>query len=62
MNLQSEYLEGVCFCFCFDCFIMILTSTGVPNTLNVMTNFPFLVVGVLGFVFALDGSFFNIRF
>jgi hypothetical protein len=60
MNLQSEYLEGVC--FCFDCFIMILTSTGVPNTLNVMTNFPFLVVGVLGFVFALDGSFFNIRF
>ncbi|WJX35361.1 hypothetical protein P8452_23364 [Trifolium repens] len=33
---------------------------GVPNTLNVMTNFPFLVVGVLGFVFALDGSFFNI--
>jgi hypothetical protein len=41
---------------------MILTSTGVPNTLNVMTNFPFLVVGVLGFVFALDGSFFNIRF
>ncbi|XP_058781129.1 uncharacterized protein LOC131655251 [Vicia villosa] len=33
---------------------------GVPNTLNVMTNFPFLVVGVLGFVFALDGTFFNI--
>lgn len=39
-----------------------LASTGVPNTLNVMTNFPFLVVGVLGFVLALEGTVFNIRF
>ncbi|MFQ6642809.1 hypothetical protein Gotur_017182, partial [Gossypium turneri] len=35
---------------------------GVPNTLNVITNFPFLIVGVLGFVLCLGGgSFFNIR-
>nr|XP_011458907.1 PREDICTED: uncharacterized protein LOC101307374 isoform X1 [Fragaria vesca subsp. vesca] len=33
---------------------------GVPNTLNVITNFPFLVVGVLGFVLCLQGGFFNI--
>ncbi|KAI4379656.1 hypothetical protein MLD38_005927 [Melastoma candidum] len=33
---------------------------GVPNTLNVFTNFPFLVVGVVGLVFCLQGSFFNI--
>ncbi|KAB2024629.1 hypothetical protein ES319_D06G099200v1, partial [Gossypium barbadense] len=34
----------------------------VPNTLNVITNFPFLIVGVLGFVLCLGGgSFFNIR-
>ncbi|WRX32660.1 hypothetical protein QQP08_025147 [Theobroma cacao] len=34
---------------------------GVPNTLNVITNFPFLIVGVLGFVLSLGGgSFFNI--
>ncbi|KAL9810074.1 hypothetical protein AtNW77_Chr5g0095571 [Arabidopsis thaliana] len=33
---------------------------GVPNTLNVMTNFPFLIVGVLGFVLCIGGSFFNI--
>ncbi|KAF5467986.1 hypothetical protein F2P56_012184 [Juglans regia] len=33
---------------------------GVPNTLNVITNFPFLVVGVLGFVLSLQGNFFNI--
>ncbi|CAN6865544.1 unnamed protein product [Brassica oleracea] len=33
---------------------------GVPNTLNVMTNFPFLIIGVLGFVLCLGGSFFNI--
>ncbi|KAL6208020.1 hypothetical protein ACLB2K_018972 [Fragaria x ananassa] len=35
---------------------------GVPNTLNVITNFPFLVVGVLGFVLCVQGGFFNIRF
>ncbi|XP_050220327.1 uncharacterized protein LOC126670599 [Mercurialis annua] len=34
---------------------------GVPNTLNVITNFPFLVVGVVGFVLSLQGSFLNIH-
>lgn len=34
---------------------------GVPNTLNVITNFPFLLVGVVGFVLSLQGCFFNIR-
>ncbi|XVF35335.1 hypothetical protein REPUB_Repub18cG0136700 [Reevesia pubescens] len=35
---------------------------GVPNTLNVITNFPFLIVGVLGFVLSLGGGgFFYIR-
>ncbi|PON56364.1 Ceramidase [Parasponia andersonii] len=33
---------------------------GVPSTLNVITNFPFLVVGVLGFVLCVQGEFFNI--
>lgn len=33
---------------------------GVPNTLNVITNFPFLVVGVLGLVLTLEGGFFTI--
>lgn len=36
--------------------------TGVPNTLNVITNFPFLIVGVLGFVLCLQGNLFAIRF
>lgn len=36
-------------------------SAGVPNTLNVITNFPFLIVGVLGFVLCLQGSYFNVR-
>jgi len=43
---------------------MVLVSgfcTGVPNTVNVITNFPFLVVGVLGLVLALEGGFFTIR-
>ncbi|KAG5034073.1 hypothetical protein JHK87_008983 [Glycine soja] len=38
----------------------LLDSPGVPNTLNVMTNFPFLVVGVLGLVLALEEGVFNI--
>ncbi|KAM1663385.1 hypothetical protein ACFXTN_039058 [Malus domestica] len=33
---------------------------GVPNTLNVITTFPFLVVGVLGFVLCVQGGLFNI--
>ncbi|KAI5354218.1 hypothetical protein L3X38_007113 [Prunus dulcis] len=33
---------------------------GVPNTLNVITNFPFLFVGVLGFVLCCQGGLFNI--
>ncbi|KAJ9183581.1 hypothetical protein P3X46_007414 [Hevea brasiliensis] len=33
---------------------------GVPNTLNVITNFPFLIVGVVGFILSLQGYFFNI--
>ncbi|KAL6344687.1 hypothetical protein AAG906_002593 [Vitis piasezkii] len=33
---------------------------GVPNTLNVITNYPFLVLGVLGFVLCLSGNFFVI--
>lgn len=43
---------------------MILVSgcgTGVPNTLNVLSNFPFLIAGVMGFVLTLQGIFFNIR-
>ncbi|CAN1217489.1 hypothetical protein LINPERPRIM_LOCUS1029 [Linum perenne] len=34
---------------------------GIPNTLNVITNFPFLVVGVVGFVLSLRGFLLNIR-
>ncbi|KAH9761640.1 Alkaline phytoceramidase (APHC) [Citrus sinensis] len=35
---------------------------GVPNTLNVLSNFPFLIAGVMGFVLTLQGIFFNISF
>ncbi|CAA6671676.1 unnamed protein product [Spirodela intermedia] len=33
---------------------------GVPNTLNVLTSFPLLMVGVVGFVLCLHGSCFGI--
>ncbi|KAJ1423436.1 hypothetical protein SESBI_12374 [Sesbania bispinosa] len=41
-------------------FVDMRNLLGIPNTLNVMTNFPFLVVGILGFVLALEGGVFNI--
>ncbi|KAG5045047.1 hypothetical protein JHK86_014453 [Glycine max] len=41
-------------------FVDMRNLLGVANTLNVMTNFPFLVVGVLGLVLALEGGVFNI--
>ncbi|CAN6457199.1 unnamed protein product [Victoria cruziana] len=34
---------------------------GVPNTLNVVTSFPFLVVGVFGLVLCLHGNYFGIN-
>lgn len=48
----------LCLFLVFFCFFF----AGVPNTLNVITNYPFLVVGVLGFVLCLSGNFFVIRF
>ncbi|KAL4297284.1 hypothetical protein GQ457_12G021160 [Hibiscus cannabinus] len=52
--LDFKVGEDMDFVLCF--------AIGVPNTLNVITNFPFLIVGVLGFVLCLGGgSFFNIR-
>ncbi|XP_068647556.1 uncharacterized protein [Aristolochia californica] len=33
---------------------------GVPNTSNVITNFPFLVVGVVGLVLTLHGNYLGI--
>ncbi|OMO66943.1 hypothetical protein CCACVL1_20907, partial [Corchorus capsularis] len=45
----------------FSCCPLPSAITCVPNTLNVITNFPFLIVGILGFVLSLGGgSFFNI--
>ncbi|KAF6140061.1 hypothetical protein GIB67_001802 [Kingdonia uniflora] len=35
---------------------------GVPNTLNVISNFPFLIVGILGLVICLQGGLFAISF
>lgn len=54
-----------CNCLVFWLICVVLLSgclTGVPNTLNVITNFPFLVVGVLGFVLCLQRNFFNIMY
>ncbi|CAL0322696.1 unnamed protein product [Lupinus luteus] len=58
------------FCICFLLFTPRITRShrfadlrnlvGVPNTMNVMTNFPFLIVGVVGLVLALEGGVFNI--
>lgn len=33
---------------------------GVPNTLNVISVFPFLIIGVIGFVLCLHGNYFGL--
>lgn len=35
-------------------------ATGVPNTLNVVTSFPFLIVGIVGLVISVCGNSFQI--
>ena len=42
--------------------LFFVLSIRVPNTLNVITNFPFLIVGVLGFVLSLGGGSFFFLF
>lgn len=70
LNIWWGFAFLSCICFLFFTpsiprspshhnFVDMRNLLGVPNTLNVMTNFPFLVVGVLGFVFALEGGVFN---
>lgn len=34
---------------------------GIPNTLNVVSNFPFLVIGIVGLVLTLHGNSFGLR-
>ncbi|XP_024040866.1 uncharacterized protein LOC18042445 isoform X2 [Citrus clementina] len=34
---------------------------GIPNTLNVVSNFPFLVIGIVGLVLCFHGNYFNLR-
>lgn len=45
----------------FDLFKNSLSISGVPNTLNVLTCYPFLLVGVPGLVLCLSGTCFGIR-
>lgn len=33
---------------------------GVPNTLNVISNFPFLIIGVIGLILCLRGNYFDL--
>jgi len=35
---------------------------GVPNTLNVISNFPFLIIGVVGLILCLYGNHFSLSF
>lgn len=35
--------------------------SGIPNTLNVVSNFPFLVIGVIGLVLCYHGNYFRLR-
>ncbi|KAF5936851.1 hypothetical protein HYC85_024357 [Camellia sinensis] len=34
---------------------------GIPNTLNVVSNFPFLVIGIVGVILCFHGNYFRLR-
>ncbi|KAI7992988.1 hypothetical protein LOK49_LG12G00182 [Camellia lanceoleosa] len=34
---------------------------GIPNTLNVVSNFPFLVIGIVGLILCFHGNYFRLR-
>lgn len=36
--------------------------SGIPNTLNVVSNFPFFVIGVIGLVLCYRGNYFRLRY
>lgn len=72
-NRPRLWAGAFLFCFCFilatpkiphspkhHIFADMRNFFGVPNTLNVITNFPFLVVGILGLVLCLHGNYFGI--
>jgi hypothetical protein len=40
---------------------LVLYCAGIPNTLNVVSNFPFLVIGIVGLVLTLQGNYFGLR-
>jgi len=36
--------------------------SGIPNALNVISNFPFLVIGLVGLVLCYRGNYFRLRY
>lgn len=38
------------------------SSSGIPNMLNVVSNFPFMVIGLIGLVFCYRGNYFKLRY
>lgn len=38
-----------------------LPFSGIPNTLNVVSNFPFLIIGVIGLVLCYHENYFRLR-
>ncbi|KAB1207041.1 hypothetical protein CJ030_MR7G011362 [Morella rubra] len=46
--------------FCCDKRLVEKFSTGIPNTLNVVSNFPFFVIGVIGLVLCYRGNYFRL--
>jgi hypothetical protein len=46
-------LKGV---FLFNCYL------GIPNALNVISNFPFMVIGLIGLMLCHRRNYFNFRY
>lgn len=56
MNLPASTTMNCCYNVMITCF------SGIPNALNVISNFPFLIVGIVGLVLCYYGNYFKLRY
>lgn len=47
--------------FAAELFMLLFSYVGIPNALNVVSNFPFLVIGLIGLVLCHHGNYFKLR-
>ena len=45
----------------YEADVFVFIFSGIPNALNVISNFPFLVVGIIGLILCYHENYFKLR-